>query len=174
MAFGIDDALQAAAAGISLTDTVVKTVKSYQKKNTLPDMERLIDEVRIAALEKIDEADRALVQMQRTLQEKKIDTSKTLLEVINATPWWRPDEEYRLRRIRQSFNALSDATYDATDDISALARCLNQTREMGVAIGDSARAKCELNSRLLGAKSVDAAIEILRAELTRHKLALRS
>lgn len=174
MAFGIDDALTAAAAGISLTDTVVKTIKSYQKKGDLLDIEQLIEEVRVTALVKLDEADRALVQLRRTLQEKKVDTSKTLREVIDATPWWRPDEEYRLKRIRQSFNALADATYDATDDISALARCRNQTKEMGIAVVDSARAKHELNRRLLEAKSVDAAIELLRTELTRHKQALTS
>jgi hypothetical protein len=31
MAFGIDDALMAAAAGISLTDTCVQTIKKYRK-----------------------------------------------------------------------------------------------------------------------------------------------
>ena len=174
MAFGIDDALAAAAAGISLTDTVVKTIASYRDKDIPLDIEQLIEEVRVSALARIDEADRALLQLQRTLHEKKIDTSKTLQEVIESTPWWRPNEEYRLKRIRQSFNALADATYDATDDISALARCRNQTKEMGIAVADSARAKHELNHRLLAARSVDAAIELLRTELTRHKSTLTS
>lgn len=174
MAFGIDDALAAAAAGISLTDTVVKTVRSYQKKGTPLDIEQLIEEVRVTALARIDEADRALLQLQRTLREKNIDTTKTLQQVIESTSWWRPDEEYRLKRIRESFNALADATYDATDDISALARCRNQTKAMGIAVVESARAKHELNHRLLSARSVDAAIELLRAELARHKQALTS
>lgn len=174
MAFGVDDALAAAAAGISLTDTVVKTIKSYKKSETPLDIEQLIEEVRVTALARLDEADRALVQLQRTLQEKKVDTSKTLQQVIEATSWWRPDEWYRLKCIRQSFNALADATYDATDDISALARCRNQTKEMGIAVVDSAKAKHELNRRLLEAGSVDVAIELLRAELTRHKHALTS
>ena len=174
MAFGIDDALAAAAAGISLTDTVVKTIASYRKQGMPLDIEQLIEEVRVSALARIDEADRALVQLQRTLREKRIDTSKSLQDVIESTPWWRPDEEYRLKRIRQSFNSLADATYDATDDISALARCRNQMKDMGIAVIESAKAKHALSQHLLLAKSVDAAIELLRAELVRHKHALTS
>ncbi len=56
MAFGIDDTLMAAAAGISLTDAVVKTVKAYQKRGEEIDTERLIDEVSITALQRIDDA----------------------------------------------------------------------------------------------------------------------
>lgn len=174
MAFGIDDALAAAAAGISLTDTVVKTVKSYQNQGTPLDIEQLIEEVRVTALARLDQADRALMLLQRTLREKKVDTTKTLQAVIESTHMWRPDEKYRLNRIRESFNALADATYDATDDISALARCRNQTKELGVAVVESAKAKHELNRRLHAAQSVDASIELLRTELARHKQALTS
>ncbi len=172
MAFGIDDTLSAAAAGISLTDTVVKTVKAYKKKGGELDIERLIEEVRITALERIDEADRALVQFERTLVEKGVDLSKTLNEVIRSTPWWRPDEEHRLKRARRSFNALADATYSASDDIAALVRCRDQTKEMGIAVAESARTKHELHTRLLLADSVKEAIRMLRAELIRHKQAL--
>jgi hypothetical protein len=62
MAFGIDDALMAAAAGISLTDTCVRTVKAYRKKGIHIDIELLIEEVRVTALQRIDEADLALAQ----------------------------------------------------------------------------------------------------------------
>jgi hypothetical protein len=172
MAFGIDDALAAAAAGISLTDTVVKTIKSYHKKGTPLDIEQLIEEIRSTALARLDQADHALMLLQRTLREKGVDTSKTLQAVIRSTPMWRPDEKYRLNRIRESFDALSAATYAATDDISALARCRNQTKELGVAVTESADAKHELSRRLLEAQSVDASIEILRTELARHKRAL--
>lgn len=169
MAFGIDDALMAAAAGISLTDTIVKTIESYRRKGENVDIERLIEEVRITALQRIDEADGALVQLERTLVDKGIDLNKTLNEVIKATPWWKPNEEHRLKRIRRSFNALADAAYDACDDISALVRCRDQTGRMAVSVVESAISKQQLNAQLLNAKSVKAAIELLRAELLRHK-----
>ena len=172
MAFGIDDALFAAAAGISLTETGVRTVKAYGKKGGPPDLELLIEEVRVTALQRIDEADSALAQLERTLMENGIDLDRTLQDVIDSTPWWQPFQEHRLKRIRQGFNALADATYGATDDISALVRCRDQTREMGIAVAESAKAKHELHSRLLNAKSVKEAIDLLRSELLRHKEAL--
>ncbi len=173
MAFGIDDALTTAAAGIGLADTVVQTIKAYRKKGVHLDIERLIEEVRITALQRLDEADLALTQLERTLVEKGLDLKMTLQQAIAATPWWRPDEAHRLKRIRQSFNALADATYSATDDIASLVRCRDQTKEMGIAVVDSAKAKHELNSRLLSATSVKAAIDLLRVELVRHKTALQ-
>ncbi len=172
MAFGIDDALMTAAAGISLTDTVVQTVKRYRKKSGQLDIERLIEEVRITALERLDAADRALVQLERTLHEKGIKLDMTLQDVINSTPFWQPFEQHKLKRIRDNFNALADATYGASDDIAALVRCKDQTREMGNAVVESAKSKHELHSKLLNAKSVKEAIDTLRAELVRHKHAL--
>jgi hypothetical protein len=172
MAFGIDDALMAAAAGISLTDTCVQTVKAYRKKGVHLDIETLIEEVRVTALRRIDEADMALAQLERTLVEKGVNLDRTLQEVISATSFWRPFEAHRLKRIRRSFNDLADATYSATDDIASLVRCRDQTSEMGAAVVESAKTKHELHSRLLGAKSVKEAIDLLRAELTRHKIAL--
>jgi hypothetical protein len=172
MALGIDDALNAAAAGISLTDTVVKTVNAYRKKGSQLDIERLIDEVRITALQRLDEADQSLAQLERTLKEKGVDLGKTLQEVIESTPFWHPFEEHKLKRIRRSFNALADATYSASDDIAALVRCKDKTKDMGVAIVESARSKHQLFEDLLNAKSVKSAIDLLRAELVRHKAAL--
>ena len=173
MAFGIDDALTTAAAGISLADTVVQTVKAYRKKGVHLDIERLIEEVRITALQRLDEADLALTQLERTLVEKGVNLDMTLQQAIASTSWWRPDEAHRLKRIRRSFNTLADATYSAADDIASLVRCRDQTKEMGIAVVDSAKAKHELNSRLLNAKSVKAAIDLLRNELVRHKKALQ-
>jgi hypothetical protein len=172
MALGIDDALTAAAAGISLTDTVVQTVKAYRKKGGQLDIERLIEEVRVTALQRLDDADLALAQLERTLKEKGVDLDKTLQDVINSTPFWHPFEEHKLKRIRRSFNALADATYGASDDIAALVRCREQTKEMGIAIVESAKAKHKLHSDLLNAKSVKVAIDLLRSELVRHKAAL--
>ena len=172
MAFGLDDALAAAAAGISLTNTCVETVKAYQKKGVQLDIELLIEEVRVTALQRIDEADLALVQLERTLVEKGVRTDRTLLEVISETSMWQPFEAHRLKRIRKSFNMLADATYSAIDDIASLVRCRDQSGPMGSAVVHSAKAKHDLNSRLLDSKSVKDSIELLRAELTRHKAAL--
>lgn len=172
MAFGIDDAMMAAAAGISLTDTCVQTIKKYRKKDINLDIELLIEEVRVTALQRIDEADLALAQLERTLEEKKV-TDMTLQEAISRTPFWRPFEAHRLKRIRSSFNALSDAIYSAIDDIASLVRCRDQTSEMGAAVVDSAKTKHELQARLLGAKSVKDAISLLRAELKRNKESLK-
>ncbi len=74
MAFGIDDALMTAAAGISLTDTVVRTIESYRNKGQHIDIELLIEEVRITALQRIDDADEALTQLRRTLSERDVDS----------------------------------------------------------------------------------------------------
>ena len=172
MAFGIDDALMTAAAGISLTDTVVKTVQSYRQRGGDPDLERLIEEVRITALERIDDADNALATLERTLRQKDVDLSKPMGDVISATPWWRPFEQYRLRRINRSFNMLSDATCNAVDDITALLRCRDQTGDMGIAVVESAAAKEELRQSLLDVDSFEVAIKILRDELLRHKTLL--
>lgn len=169
MAFGIDDAMATAAAGISLTDTVVKTVQSYRDRGDDPDLELLIEEVRITALSRIDDADNALATLERTLREKNVDLSKPMREVISSTPWWYPFEQYRLRRINRSFNMLSDATCNAVDDISALLRCRDQTRDMGNAVVESAAAKEELRQRLMNADSFEISIKILREELVRHK-----
>ena len=40
MAMGIDDVLTAAATGISLTDTCVKTIQSYRKEGKSLNIER--------------------------------------------------------------------------------------------------------------------------------------
>lgn len=171
MAFGVDDALAAAAAGICLADTCVQTVKSYRKKGKDIDIETLIEEIRVTALHQIHDADLALVDLERTLKEKGV-LDQTLQDAIAHTPFWRPGEAHRLKRIRRSFNALADATYSATDDIAALLRCRQQTSEMGRAIVDSARKKQELNGKLLHSASVGNAIDILRTELQKQKSAL--
>jgi hypothetical protein len=172
MAFGIDDALMTAAAGISLTDTCVQTVKAYRKKGVHLDIERLVEEVRITALQRIDEADLALAQLERTLVDRGVDTSKPLQQVIATTSVWHPFEAHRLKRIKRSFDTLADATYSATDDIASLVRCRDQTSEMGAAIVESAKRKHDLHKNLLEAKSVKDAISLLRGELTAHKQAL--
>jgi hypothetical protein len=171
MAFGIDDALMAAAAGINLTETLVETIRRH-KGNRNIDIERLIEEVRITALARLDDADLALTQFERTLVEKGVDLSKTLQEAINSTAWWLPFEQHRLKRFRQSFNVLADAAYMATDDVAALLRCRDQTGEMGKAVVESALTKHALSSDIINAHSVGDAIDRLRKELVRQKAQL--
>jgi hypothetical protein len=173
MAFGIDDALMTAAAGISLTDTVVRTIEAYRKKGDHLDIELLIEEVRITALQRIDDADEALTQLRRTLKERDVNLDTTLQETISATRFWHPFEAHRLKRIRRSFNALADAAYSAVDDIASLVRCRDQTSPMGAAVVDSAKAKHDLHVRLLNAKSINDAIDLLQDELTRQKKTLK-
>jgi hypothetical protein len=98
--------LAAAAAGISLSDTCVKAIEEYRKRKVHIDIERLIEEVRVTALQRIDEADLALVQLERTLVEQGVNIDRTLLDVIKETKFWHPFEAHRLKRIRRSFNAL--------------------------------------------------------------------
>ena len=173
MAFGIDDALAAAAAGIDLTNTIVETIKRYRGKEKDPDLEMLIEEVRLTALKRIDEADAALAKFERMLVETKVDLNKHITDVIAETPFWRPFEQHRLSQIRKGFNAFSDSVYSAGDDIAALLRCRGKTEGMGAAIVESAKHKHALHEHLLYAKSMKQAIDILREELVRHKAALQ-
>src|SRR5215831_9939907 len=99
MAFGIDDALMTAAAGISLTDTVVKTIEGYKRAHQTKDLELLLEEVRVTALRRIDEADLALTQFERMLVQKNVDIDKRLSDVVAATPFWHPFEQHRLNQI---------------------------------------------------------------------------
>ena len=95
--------------------------------------------------------------------------TQPLQEVIESTSFWRPFEQHRLKRFKRSFDALADATYNATDDVAALLRCKDQTGEMGVAVVESAERKHNFHAALLNSESVGEAIGILRKELLRHK-----
>jgi hypothetical protein len=126
------------------------------------------------ALARINEADLALAQFERTLVERKIDLTKRLTDVIAETPFWRPFEQFRLGQIRRRFNSFSDSVYSAIDYIAALLRCRQETQEMGAAVVDSTKVKHDLHARMLNAGSLKEAIELLRAQLARHKGALSS
>jgi hypothetical protein len=173
MAFGIDDALSAAAAGIELANTIVETIKRHRDRGKDPDIELLIEEVRLTALTRIDDADRALVKFERMLIDTNVDINKRITDVIGATPFWRPFQQHRLNQIHKSFNAFSDSLYSAGDDIAALLRCRGQTGEMGAAIADSAKRKQALREGLLYAPSLKRQIESLREELDLQKGALK-
>ena len=172
MAFGIDDALTTAAAAISLTDTIVETVRSYKKQKQDIDLERLLEEVRLTAIEKIDEVDLALTRFERMLFEREVDIDQTIVEIIATTPFWNPIEQYRLSAIRKTFNAFADSIYSAGDDIAALVRCREQTLEMGRAVVESAKRKHDLHRRITKARSLGEAIGILRQALMDYKEAL--
>ena len=173
MAFGIDDALTTAASAVSITKTLVETVEAYRHEEEDFDLEQLLQEVRGTALERIDEADRALRNLERTLVDKEVDLDQPIQALIRETPWWKPFEQHRLKRINRGLRALSDATYDAIDDIAALLRCHDSAASMGKAVVESADQKHELHRQLLDA-TVREAIDLLRSELTRHKDALTS
>jgi len=168
MAFGIDDGLATAAAAIDLTSTIVDVVNKY-RKHPDRDIELLIEEVRVEALRRIDTADRALAEFEDMLKQKGVDPNKDLDEVIRATPFWKPFEQRRLRRIRKSIQSLSNSVYDASDDIAALVRCKDQTKRFSEAVVESLPRKHEFHHAMLKAKSLNEKIQILRSELRRHK-----
>lgn len=172
MAFGIDDALAAAAAGISLTDTVVQTVKRYRKEGADYDLEILLEEVRLTALRRIDDADEALAQFERMLSEKGVHTDMSLMDIIADVPFWNPVEQFRLKKLRKRFNDFADSIYSACDDVAALARCRDRVRPMGEAIVESAHTKHQLHRALLDSKSLKESIDLLRARLNSQKEAL--
>jgi hypothetical protein len=173
MAFGIDDALGAAAAGIELANTIVETIQRNRGKGKDPDLELLIEEIRLTALTRIDDADRALVKFERMLVDTKVNIDKRITDVIAATPFWRPFEQHRLNQIHKNLNAFSDSLYSAGDDIAALLRCRGQSDSMGAAIVESAKQKHALQEGLLFAPSLRRQIQILREELVRQKNALK-
>jgi hypothetical protein len=172
MAFGIDDGLSAAAAAISLTSTVVEVVKKYRKH---PDVsiELLIEQVRVEAIARINSADTALAEFEGMLKAKGIDPSKDLDEIIRKTPFWHPFEQRKLKHIRDEIQSLSNSVYDASDDISALVRCKDQTKEFGEAVVETIPQKHKFLTEILNAKSLKQKIEILRGELRRQKDVLK-
>jgi hypothetical protein len=174
MAFGIDDALMTAAAGISLADTIVETIKKYRANKMDYDFEQLIGEARITLLKKIDDADLALTQFERTIVDKGIDTNMRLADIVAKTSFWKPFEQHRLSQIQKQLNAFSDSVYSTGDDIAALARCHEQTYEMGSSVVESIDTKHRLHSDLLNAKSLKEAITILRRRLGDYKKSLNS
>ena len=173
MAFGIGEAFSAAAAGVELTNTVVEIIKRYRGQGKDLDLELLIEEIRVTALTRIDEAEMALFKFERMLVDQKVDIEKRITDVIAATPFWSPWEQHRMKQIHKNLNAFSDSLFSAVDDIAALLRCQGQTDRMGAAVVDSSKQKDALRAKMNSAPSLKRQIEILRAELTRHKEALK-
>ena len=172
MAFGIDDALTIATGAISLGDTLVETIKKYKHEKKDYDLELLIEEVRITALRRIKDADNALDQFADMLKRRKIDSSKSIQEVIDETPFWKPFEQFRLGQIRRNFGEFQRNIAAATDDIASLVRCRDQVGNMGAAVSRTVKSKRLFRERVSNANSLDEAIGLLRQELDRQRIAL--
>lgn len=172
MALGIDDILSTATGGIKLLSTISKTIEKYKKGKADTDLSLLLEEVKIAAIARIDDADLALSQFERTVSETGVAIDKPLSDVVAKTSFWRPFESFRLKQIHKRFNAFSDSIYSATDDIAALVRCQKKQNEMGSVIVETLNIKHSLQERMLKAFSLKEAIHILREELKRQKHAL--
>ena len=73
-----------------------------------------------------------------------------------------------------ALTSFSDSIYSAGDDIAALARCRDKTKDMGISVVESARDKHDLHMKLLYATSLKEAIELLRQQLVKYKATLSS
>lgn len=174
MAFGIDDALASGAAAIKLTTTLVEVVQRYGKKGIKDvDIERLIEDVRLDAIDKIDCADVALRDLERLLVQKKANLDLDLDSLIRETDFWNLFERGKLRRIRKSLNDMGDAIYDASDDIAALVKCKEVTGAFGEAIVESLPRKHLFQDELHKAGSVKQMIVLMRTELMHQKKRLQ-
>jgi hypothetical protein len=172
MAFGIDDALTAATTGLKCVETLVEILRRYRSVKTDYDLEKLLGEVRNTALSRINDADLALAQFERTLIERGVDLEMRLSDVISRTSIWHPFEQHRLNQIQKRFNEFSDSVYCAIGDIATLARCRGQTEDLGLAVVQSAGAKHAFQEKLLRARSLKEQIGLLRSQLVQQKVQL--
>ena len=173
MAFGIDDLLATGAAGVNLSDTLVRVVRDRSKSDLVRsgDLESLFAEVKIAAIKNIDEAHVAVNDLERTLREKGVDLDQPLLDAIGSTSFFRPFEAFRLRRAKRLFENLAEDAYRACDDIAAILRCSGDERIMGGAVVESSGVKREFQQMMFEAssQSIRSAIELLRDHLEKQK-----
>lgn len=170
MAFGIDDVLMAAAAAISLGDTLVKVVRSNSYKPG--EMHALLSEVRTEAIKRIDEAHVALNQFEATLRDKGINLKLSLSEVISQTPFWRPFESYRLSRAKKSLDYMGNTLFRSSEDVTALVRCMNDISETRSAVVESSYDKHNFQQQFMGAPSVGEKISLARQKLDELRDAL--
>lgn len=172
MAFGIDDVLATAASGINLCDTLVRIVKSNAKNSKSLEVEALLFEVRAEAVKKINEAQIALNEFERTLTDRGIPLDNSLRDIIRETSFWRPYERFKLSQIKRDLDHFGDCVFRSSDDIAALMRCVGDVEKTGLAVIESSEAKHEFNQRLLYSQSVSETLEILRNKLTEQKTTL--
>lgn len=174
MAFGIDDVVSALTGGMRITTTLVKTIERYKKEKKDYDLDMLIEEVRVTALGRIDDLDLALGKFEMMMREQKVDLDRNITDIMAEIPFWKPFQQHRLSQIHKTFSHFIDSIYSACDDIAALVRCQGRMQEMGIAVVESARAKHELLEKILDADSLKTSLDILRGQLTAHKVALSS
>jgi hypothetical protein len=172
MAFGIDDVLMAAASAISLGDTLVKVVKANSQKPG--QIYALLAEVRVEAAKRLKDAQEALNQFERTLVEREINLDSRLADVVRRTPFFRPFEAYRLHCAKKALDQMGDCLFRSADDILALLRCSGDVGDAGQAIAQSAEVKNEFHRQFTHAGSVREQIDLVRARLDAHLLALQS
>jgi hypothetical protein len=172
MALGIDDALMIAGASISLTDTMVQTIRKYRQSKLDYDFEQLIEQVRTETLRKIDDADLALTQFERMLIDRGTDIDKQLADVIASTGFFSAWERHCLKQIRRQFNEFADSVYSSSDDVAALASCRDRTAEIQQSVVETTKAKHDLHQKLLEAPSLREAIALLRSQLAGYKATL--
>jgi hypothetical protein len=172
MTIGIDQAVTIAAGTAKAADTLSKIVKRYEKHKGNSELAALLVAVKQTAMARIDEADQALTQLERTLREKGIDMSKPLSESIENIPFWRPVESYRLSQLKKRFDASTDSISSSIDDIAALVRCTEETTDLQHAAIESLRAKRDFDQKMLNSKSIAESIDLVREEITRQKTSL--
>ena len=173
MAFGIDDTLTTAAAGISLADTIVSVIKNYRGGSEDIDIETLIDQVRIEAMRRINVADGALAAFENLIHEKNVDIDLSMIEAIKNTSMWNWRQRYVLKSINRQFSEFHKSVYDAIDDVAALVQCKGQTLNFGSAVAESARRKSHFQEHFLSARTLREKINILRGELNELKISLK-
>jgi hypothetical protein len=172
MAFGIDDTLMAAAASISLTDTMVSVIKKYKSDKVDLDIETLIEQVRCETIRRLNVADAALASFEKLLHEQDVDMGKPLIDVIRDTPFWNWSQRSTLKKVDRQISELHRSVYDAADDVAALVYCKDRTGSFGRAVVESAPRKHKFQERFLASKSLGEKINVLRSELKNLKASL--
>ena len=165
MAFLVDDLLATAAAGINLSDTLVRVVRNNSRVKGPGEIEALLTEVRIEAVSRIDDAHSALNRFEQLLIEKGVDLDRGLNEIIAETPFWNVPENYKLNRAKKSLDSFADSTFRAFNDIAALVRCLGVTEPTGRAAVESAGVKHDFNRAFVLSETVGEKIGLLRRQL---------
>ena len=169
---GIGEALSIATGTVKAAETLTTIVKRYQQQKGNAELAALLQAIRQTAVTRVEEADQALTQFERTLKDRGVDTSTSLAEAIDKTPFWQPVEIYQLKQLKKRFDASTDSIGSSIDDIDALVRCQDNTSDMRQALIESLKAKREFEQRMLNSASIKESIEILREEIRKQRLSL--
>jgi len=170
--YGVLELLSAATATAKAADAVAKVAERYrQRPNT--EIEALLTSVKTQAVARINEADNALSEFDRALNDRGIDLSKTLATAIRENRSWSPVDWFYMRQLKWRLEGLTKSIGNSIDDIAALARCLDDNpkdiTEAEIEAFDAARS---FSQSITSATSVTQAIALLRAELRKQRIAL--